>query len=78
MTMQAGAFSEQSLPGLDDMPVQAASLFGACDAVPAGPLPDGPDGEPTAGAAAIFPTLDGTGPLVVGHRGGCRWEIGPR
>jgi len=50
MTMQADTLSEQSLSGLDDLPVQAASLSDAA-------------------AAAIFPTLDGEAPLVVGHRG---------
>ena len=69
MTMQADASSGQSLSCLDDLPVQAASLPDDGTAAPAGSPSDGAGDEPAAGAAAIFPTLDGEAPLVVGHRG---------
>ena len=63
MTMQADASSERPFPCLDHLPLQAASS--SDDAASAGSPPGGPE----AGAAPVFPTLDGGAPLVVGHRG---------
>ena len=69
MTMQVDALSGQSCSGLDDPPTQVASLPGDGDATSAGSLSEGTGDEPAASAAAVFPTLDGEAPLVVGHRG---------
>lgn len=69
MTMQADAFSEQSLPSLDDSSTQVACLSDEGHAASAGLLAGGSGDEPAASAAAVFPTLDRTAPLVVGHRG---------